>query len=332
MFFLINIIKLGNILLKLSIVKVMKGVIFVNNKEKQAILLESGTNELEVIEFGIGDGIFGINVMKVREIVNPLQVVKMPNTHPCMKGIIQLRGEVMPVIDLAAFLNYPPSETAEQDKVIVTEFNLHKVAFHVHSVSRIHRISWEQIEKPSEITQTNQACTIGVIKMDEKLILLLDFEKIIVELSPEMSDRSEAIRKMGHREESNKRIVITEDSPMIRKLLLEYLPEIGYTKLEFFQNGAEAWKYLENLAETKGEDFIKEINLLISDIEMPQMDGHHLTKKIKNHKILRKLPVVIFSSLITDELRHKGEQVGADAQISKPQYVELSNIIDQLIL
>lgn len=303
-----------------------------DNNKQNSILLTSGTNEVEIVEFSIGNTIMGINVIKVKEIINPLVPIKLPNAHPCLEGIIQLRKEIIPVIDLGKFLGFPPSANPKQDKFIVSEFNQNKYAFHVHTVSRIHRITWGQIEKPSDITQSDQSSLIGIIKLDQKMILLLDFEKIMVDISPSLANQSDAIRAMGERPVSSKHIMIAEDSPMLRKLLLDYLPQIGYPNLTFYTDGKQALESLLKIAEEHGENFTDVVNILITDIEMPQMDGHYLTKTIKDHPILSKLPVVIFSSLITDDLRHKGVSVGANEQISKPEYEKLSHIIDQLIL
>lgn len=299
--------------------------------DKKGILLESGTNELEIIEFGIGGDTFGINVIKVREVINPVPVTRTPKIHPHVMGIIQLRGEVLSVINLAQALGYPPSDHPEQDKLIIAELNQMKVAFYVHSVSRIHRISWEQIEKPSELARGVENSTTGVVKMGERFILLLDFEKIVVDISPESGINVGQLKELGERNKSTKRILLAEDSAILRKLIEETLHEAGYVHIEICQDGSEAWNYLEHVVRT-GDEVTDHVSLVITDIEMPKMDGHHLTKRIKEHKDLRKLPVVIFSSLITDDLRHKGEQVGANAQVSKPEIVHLVKVIDKLIL
>ncbi|WP_428908816.1 chemotaxis protein [Niallia sp. Krafla_26] len=296
-----------------------------NNK---GILLESGTNELEIVEFGIGKNHFGINVIKVREIINPVPVTIVPNSHPHVEGIIELRGEVLPVVDVAKAIGFPDSETPEKDKFIVTEFNQQKIVFHVHSVSQIHRISWQQIEKPSQMYKGAESQIIGVIKLNGQMIFLLDFEKIVVEINPESGINMERVQKLGKRERSNKHLVVAEDSPLLRKLLHDTLEEAGYHYIEFFENGNEAYQYLENMV-NKGSNIEQEVQLVITDIEMPQMDGHHLTKKIKENNHLSKLPVIIFSSLITDDLRHKGQMVGANAQVSKPEIEELVRLIDQ---
>lgn len=300
-------------------------------EKKHEILLESGTNELEIVEFFIGANPFAINVMKVREILNPVPTTKVPHAHPHVEGIIELRGEVLPVVDMAKALGLPPSETPAQDKFIVAEFNQQKVVFHVHNVTRIHRISWKQIEKPSQMYQGIDGQIIGVIKLDGKMILLLDFEKIIVDINPQTGINVEQVKRLGKRERSNKKIVVAEDSPLLRKLLHDTLAEAGYVFVEFFENGEEALRYLQTIVK-EGTPIEQEVQLVITDIEMPQMDGHHLTKRIREDERLKKLPVVIFSSLITDDLRHKGEKVGATAQVSKPEIGELVKVIDQYVL
>ena len=275
-------------------------------EENKGILLETGTNELEIVEFGIGNNKFGINVIKVKEIINPVPITVVPHAHHTVEGIIELRGEVLPVVNVADALGFPPSENPQQDKFIVAEFNQQKVVFHVHSVTQIHRISWTQIEKPSDMYQGQDSQIIGVIKLNGEMILLLDFEKIVVEINPETGINVQQVKKLGKRPNSEKRLVIAEDSPLLRKLLHDTLEEAGFHYLEFFENGLDALNYLENLAE-KSTDVTNDVHLVITDIEMPQMDGHHLTKRIKEHSLLSKIPVIIFSSLITESLLHKGE-------------------------
>lgn len=296
------------------------------------ILLESGTNELEVIMFQIGSGTFGINVLKVREIINPLPITGTPNAHKNVEGVLRLRDEVIPVVDLGKVLNIPPSNNPENDKLIISELNQMKVAFHVHSVSRIHRLSWEQIEKPDELSAGHQAYTIGIIKLEDEMSLLLDYEKIVVEISPESGVNVESLKVLGKRTRSEKKIVAAEDSAILRALLADTLKEAGYENVQFFENGKDAWGYLENLSNDETKKIEDEVNIVITDLEMPQMDGHHLTDKIKKNAKLQDIPVIIFSSLITDDLFHKGKQVGASAQISKPEIVNLVQQIDELII
>jgi len=299
--------------------------------EHKGILLESGTNELEIVEFQVGQNKFGINVIKVKEIIQPIAVTFIPHAHQHVEGIVQLRGEVLPVVSMNRVLGIPVQDKSNQEKFIVAEFNKQRVVFHVDNVTQIHRISWDQIEKPSDIYQGSSSHVIGVIKREEEMILLVDFEKIIVDINPESGINVESVKKLGKRERSDKKIVIAEDSPLLRKLLHDTLLEAGYANLEFFENGLDALHYLEGLVKSTS-DITEHVQIVVTDIEMPQMDGHALTRKIKEHNNLSKLPVLIFSSLITDDLRHKGDQVGAEDQISKPEIAELVLKIDKFIL
>lgn len=299
--------------------------------EEKGILLESGTNELEVVEFGIGKNRFGINVIKVKEILNPIPVTQIPHSHSSVEGIIEIRGEVVPVVDVAHALGFPASETPEFDKFILAELNQTRIVFHVHKVTQIHRISWEDIEKPKKMYQGLDTQITGVIKMDGEMLLLIDFEKIVADINPESSIHKEQVKKLGVRERSEKKILIAEDSALLRGLLQETLEEAGYTNLHLVEDGKEAIDHLEELVK-QGKKIEDEFQLIITDIEMPRMDGHHFTKRVKDDAQLSKLPVIIFSSLITEDLRHKGEMVGANGQVSKPEIVELINLMDKLML
>jgi two-component system chemotaxis response regulator CheV len=300
-------------------------------EQNKGILMDSGTNELEIVEFTIGNSKFGINVIKVREIINHLPITQVPRSHKNIEGIIELRGEVLPVVDVAATIGFPPSDEPQYDKYIVTEFNNTKMVFHVHTVTQIHRISWAQIEKPNEMYQGLETQITGVVKHNNEMILLLDFEKIVVEINTETAISKKKLKLHETREVSKKPIFIAEDSPLLRTLIKDTLKEAGYVNTSFFENGQELLDELTSI-KASGKIIEDEVKLIVTDIEMPQMDGHHLTKRIKEDQVLQKVPVIVFSSLITDSLRHKGEQVGADAQVSKPEIGELVELIDKLIL
>ncbi len=301
------------------------------NEQERGILLESGTNELEVVEFGIGKNRFGINVIKVKEILTPLPITEIPHSHPSVEGIIDIRGEVVPVVDVAHALGMPASEDPSHDKFILAEFNQTRIVFHVHEVTQIHRISWEKIHKPEKMYQGLDTQVTGVIQLNEEMLLLLDFEKMMADINPESSVHKDRLKDLGARERSTKKILVAEDSALLRALLEETLHEAGYTNLQLFEDGKAAIDHLEQLKQD-GKQIEEEYQLVITDIEMPRMDGHHLTKRIKDDSELSRLPVVIFSSLITDDLRHKGEMVGADGQVSKPEIVELVQLIDSKVL
>ncbi|WP_373438306.1 chemotaxis protein [Listeria monocytogenes] len=300
--------------------------------EEKGILLQSGTNELEIVTFTVGENLFCINVLKVKEIIHPLEVTLVPDSNPAIEGVSQVRGEIMPVVNLARVMKLPEIEP-ENTKFIITELNQMKIVFRVDEVHRIQRISWEQIEEPEKLSIGLEELAVGIVKLDGNLVLLLDYEKIIYEISGNADfavTGEDRIARKVNREE--KTIFIAEDSQMLRQLLEDTLHEAGYTNLQFFANGREAQEHIFKLLKEQKEQTFENVNLLITDIEMPQMDGHHLTKVIKEDEIGRELPVVIFSSLITEDLEHKGAGVGADAQVSKPNIHQLINILDELVL
>ena len=292
------------------------------------ILLESGTNELEVLEFTLGDNHYGINVAKIREILQYMPVTPVPNTHPSVEGIFMPRDTMITVINLKNYLNLP--QTDEKGLFIITNFNKLNVAFHVDQVIGIHRVSWENIIKPDETLTGEQGSTAtGVIKMDDRLIVILDFEAIVASISPQTGLRVNDIDEMEARDRSDATILIAEDSALLSKLITECLKKSGYTNLIVEENGQEAWDVIKDM-QAKG-DITKHLDCIITDIEMPLMDGHRLTKLVKSDTELRDIPVIIFSSLVNEEMRKKGEQLGADAQLTKPEIGKLVEAIDKLL-
>ncbi|WP_110953340.1 chemotaxis protein [Anaerosinus massiliensis] len=300
-----------------------------NIGDKKGILLETGTNEFEIVEFNIGAVNYGINVAKVREVITKVPVTKMPQVHPYVDGLFTLRGRVMPLVNLPRCLK----EGGEQEpkNIIVTEINGYNMGFLVDNVSRIHRISWTDMEPAPNVG--DNAMVVGVIKMSDKIVLLLDFEKIIAEINPEVNIKLSTFEETNQdikTKRADQHIVIAEDSPMLRELLVSTLHEAGYKMTKDYSNGQLAWNALAEIANstTPVED---NVSMIISDIEMPQMDGHHLLTLIRANSALREVPVVFFSSLINEETRRKGDAIGANGQISKPEIGQLISLVDELI-
>ena len=295
------------------------------------ILLESGTNELEIMEFTVGGELFGINIAKIREIMRAQEIKRMPNSHNFVEGIFKQRGEVITVIDLAKCLNIERTENKSHDIFILTHFNKLNFAFRVESVVGIDRVSWEDIKKPDKVIYSGEdSVATAIAEYKDRLITILDFEKIIADISPETSITLDRLDELGDRVESQKKILVAEDSMMLSNLIIGFLHKSGYKNTVKFNNGKEAWDYLTEAKES-GLPISNYASCIVSDIEMPLMDGHRLTKLIKSDEKLKDIPVILFSSLISDELRIKGKEVGADEQITKPEIVELVNIIDRLI-
>lgn len=297
---------------------------------KTSILLESGTNELEIIEFKVADEIFGINVAKVREIMVAQPVKIMPNSHAVVEGVFKPRNEIITVINLARYLGLPEGNESGRDIFIVTHFNNLNFAFHVHTVVGIDRISWKAIKKPDKAVYGGQdGAATGIAEYENRLITILDFEKIVAEISPESSIQIEDIEKMGSRTTIEKPILVAEDSMLLSKMIIECLHQAGYHNTIKTDNGQEAWDFLQEIKES-GDPIEAHVACIVSDIEMPLMDGHRLTKLVKEDPVLKKIPLVLFSSLISEEMRIKGRQLGADEQISKPEISKLVSIIDNL--
>lgn len=294
------------------------------------ILLESGTNELEILEFKVGHNFYGINVAKIREIIAYQEPTPVPNGHPCVEGIFMPRDTVYSIIDLSKCLNIPVTQDKSQDMYIITNFNNLNTAFHVQGVVGIHRVSWEDIIMPdSTISNVDRAVSTGIVKFDDKLIIILDFEKIVSEINPETGLKVSAIDSVEVRDRSNYSIMIAEDSNLLATMIVESLHKAGFKDIIVNQNGKEAWDKLCSYRDKGVLDY--RVDLVITDIEMPQMDGHRLTKLIKSDPEMQHLPVVIFSSLINDEMRRKGESLGADAQLTKPEIGNLVEAVDRLL-
>lgn len=312
------------------------------------ILLESGTNELEIVEFqitppcasgkGKADGdYYGINVAKVREIITMPVVTELPRSHECVQGIFNLRGRVIPLIDLGHWIQEKTTaeEIASKKRVIVTEFNGIYNGFSVHSVSRIHRISWKQVTSPSDIIEDGGSdCIVGVIKFDNKIVMLLDFEKIIADINPSLMLKKVHASKSETDKRHGKKILLAEDSNFIRKSVEESLTSAGYD-VESFSNGEEAYRRIssyERSAKENGHSVTDIFQCLITDIEMPQMDGLHLTKRLREDSFFKELPVIIYSSIANDENKRKAAGVGATGFIGKPELSKLVQLLDALIV
>lgn len=295
------------------------------------ILLESGTNELELLEFVVGSQHYGINVAKINELCPYVEPTLVPNSHEYIEGIFMPRERIITVVNLAKALGIQVSPDNSKDMYIITNFNRIHTAFHVNGVLGIHRVSWSDIVKPdSTISRSGKGVATGITKIDGKIIIVLDFEKIVTEINPETGLKLSEIDAMGERSRHDCPILLAEDSPLLLEMLKKCLTKAGYTHLIPTTNGLEAWNTLDRMM-NEGGVIGQDVALVITDIEMPQMDGHHLTKKIKSDERFNGLPVVIFSSLVNDEMKRKGEALGVDAQLSKPEIGKLVHQLDLLL-
>ena len=310
------------------------------------ILLESGTNELEIVEFYINEPVkgdeegkvhqtyYGINVAKVLEIIRMPELTDMPDTaHPSVLGAFNLRDRIIPLIDLELWLKKRKVDN-EPPKVIVTEFNKITTAFLVSGVTRIHRISWGEVEAPNRYVSSLASDSItGVVKLEGRIVFILDMEKIVGELNPQVGADDVGLAVRDRLVGRNLKALVVDDSGMVRKMVGRLLEKAGFT-VTLADNGRTALELLERWRDEAKElerDVSEYVNVVISDVEMPVVDGHSLTRRIKEDLVLRRLPVVLLSSIVSDSLLHKGASVGADDQISKADIGELVDRVAALV-
>ncbi len=294
------------------------------------ILLESGTNEIEIMQFIIYGELYGINVAKVTEIMMSDKVKPVPHVHPSVEGIFKPRDILLTVVDLPYYLTGETTEKNPRDLFLVTNFNKMHIAFRVHNVVGISRISWTDIQKPDNtLNQGEESVATGIAQCGQSLVTILDFEKIVTEIAPETGIQESEIDKLGERNRSDRPIILAEDSILLTKMIEQSLKKAGYVNLKKFNNGQEAWNFLKGIQNEP--DIKSRASLIITDIEMPKMDGHRLTKLVKENDKLKHIPLIIFSSLINQEMEIKGKQLGADEQLSKPEIGHLVEVMDHLL-
>ena len=291
------------------------------------ILLENGTNELEVLEFKIDDHCYGKKKKKIKEIIVYQEVTPVPNAHPSIEGIFMPRDTMITAIDLRNCLQRGASKPG--GLFIITNFNKLDIAFHVDAVVGIHRVSWADIIKPNAtISKAEESISTGIIKLEERLIIILDFEKIVSDINPNTGLNVAQLTDIGTRTRNEIPIVLAEDSQLLNKLIVDSLKKAGYDNVRHFENGKLAWDYVKGC---KDRGQLDKVKCIITDIEMPIMDGHRLTKLVKSDDDTKQIPLIIFSSLVNEEMSRKGESLGADRQLSKAEIGNLVAMIDELV-
>ena len=296
---------------------------------EKEILLESGTNEVEILVFRVGVYRLGINVAKVREILPAPHLTHLPKAHPSVVGCFQLRDVVVPTVSLHRHLEQSREDTAES-VLILTEFNHSQTAFIVDEVERIHRISWEDIMPAPSIVTTGESPVTAVTNLENRLVALLDFETIAAEISQESSDETAVVNPLGICRDTI-RVLVADDSTTVRRALEKTLRNSGYVHVTCFEHGRQAWDWIQKRFQ-ETNDVTEIADVLISDVEMPAMDGLHLTRNIKTHPQLKALPVVLYSSILTPDNHKKGAAVGADAQLTKPELSRVVEVVDKIAM
>ncbi len=307
---------------------------------KNEILLESGTNELEVLTFMLGDQTFGVNVAKVQAIVgyDPAEVTNLPNTDDAMLGMLLYRDRTISLIDLSLALNIENKPTASRQIVIVMEFNKSINGFRVDGVNKIDRLSWDSFVPLEDFLSDSQVNIIGSIHIDETEVLIVDMENLISAYIPSLTFEEATSETLGHVEKAKREdinVYFAEDSLSIRKLVVRILKGAGYTNIMEFTNGQDAYESLTKVSNEKNmmdQNVSGFPDVVISDIEMPRMDGLTLCKKIKTELGMEQVPVVMFSSLINEQMVSKCESVGADSYVTKPEMNKLITLLDSVCI
>jgi two-component system, chemotaxis family, chemotaxis protein CheV len=302
------------------------------------ILIEAGTNELEIITFylhwhdpttrTVTTTAYGINAAKVKKMIAlPKDITELPERYAdCVKGVFLLRDKTITLTDLCEWFRYQADTSPEamgRWVVIVAEINGKLFGFITHGMDKVHRIRWSQVQPPPAILGDNQSIT-GICMANGRIIQMVDFEKIAAAVDPSMRMASFIPDDLVGPTERQKAVVIADDSRTILLHVKRTLEAAGL-KVVPHSDGQAAWEYLESVREQGRVN--EEILAVITDIEMPRMDGHHLCMRIKKEPAYKRVPVLLFSSMIGDGLRNKGLTVGADDQITKP---ELAILVDRM--
>ncbi|MGE4424584.1 MAG: chemotaxis protein [Pseudodesulfovibrio sp.] len=304
------------------------------------ILLETGTNELEIIEFFIDevtpDGVerqyFGVNVAKVLEVVEAPEGLEGSEAavHPSFLGTIPLRDLILPVVDLSVWLDMERSPAANEP-IIVTEFNAMITGFLVSGVTQIHRVFWADVEPPSKyVSSMEYNCITGTVKIKDRFVLMLDLEQVLADLDESGQTQANLSSVVS---DERYRALVADDSTSVRQLLENNFRQANF-EVTMVRDGAEAWAILEEIkmkCASEGTSPLDYLDAVVSDVEMPQMDGYTLTRRIKEDPVLKVLPVVLFSSLISKSVLHKGKAVMADEQVTKPEFHGLTEKVINLI-
>lgn len=299
-----------------------------SSPNKQSILLEVGTNEVEFLITVVGNQKYGMNVSKICQIslFDSRGLVEMPDQHPNVLGVMSIRGETVTIVDLGLTLNRNKSSSCERSLLILAEFNNRKTGFVVEGVDKIERVNWNRFEPfAGSCSQGNSSSVVGMVTSPEGLTIILDLESILAAIDPSMSVEHYAnqIQESAFPRDEV-RILHCEDSMLLQKLVRQVLTSAGFTQLEQVSNGKAALDYAQRVGPSG-------VDIILSDIEMPVMDGLTLCKELRINEQFKKTPIVFFSSMINEQMMKKCELVGGDAAFSKPQINSIVGCIEKLV-
>lgn len=311
------------------------------NSSRDSILLESGTNEVEFIEFYLGPVSYGINVSKVQRVLarSSVEITGVAQAPYGAIGMIHIQEKPIMLMDLKMSLGIPfdpESIDLERQLILVTTFNKQTTAFLIDGISKIHRTSWENFEPLNENVTSEGAggYSTGTVTFDDNIIVILDLERLMLALFPSSHGNIGVLESVESRAEREViRILYAEDSKMVRGITEDILHNSGYLQVDAFENGEDAYAFLQKRLHEKDYDGHGPYDLVLTDIEMPKMDGLTLCRRVKTEACANNPPkVIVYSSLINKEMSIKCESVGADAQLAKPDVKQIVDLIDSLCL
>ncbi|PKK89705.1 MAG: hypothetical protein CVV64_12940 [Candidatus Wallbacteria bacterium HGW-Wallbacteria-1] len=305
---------------------------------RRNILFEAGASEVEIMEFILGSQSFGVNIVKVKQIVQyeAGNLSKMPGAPSEIMGLYMFRGNTIPLVDLAHALQIPLDEECEKPLVMVCEFNQMLAGFFIEGVRRIHQLPWREIKPMSGILASSSSCVLSSVKLGDGEMLILDLEFILAEAMPDQKEyyfEEVILDEVGEMDKKIK-LIMVEDSGFIRHAMERAFKASGFSNAISFTNGKEAFEAIEEMVEkarSENRPLTDYFQILISDIEMPLMNGLMLCQKVREELEVRDIPVVIYSSLDNDQISMKCRQVGANALMIKPQMVDLIKVIKELL-
>jgi len=302
--------------------------------------LKVGSNEMELVDFrilkqeddSVYEGIYGINVSKVREIIRVPALTELPGTPDFIEGIFDLRDVVIPVVNLAKWMGITEPEEAEKNsRVIITEFNNVLIGFIVHEAKRIRRINWGDIEPATFVSGTGALDSnkiTGVTKIEgDNVLLILDLESVVQDLGlyePDVDHVSEEFEAFSGL------ALVLDDSATARKIVKEALIKMGFSVIEAM-DGEEGLRKLDDLYDTYGDTISSTLKIIVSDVEMPKMDGFHFAANVKSDGRFNNIPIVFNSSISDHFSENRGIEAGGEAYLVKFQassfYDEVARVV-----
>jgi len=289
-----------------------------------------GENRLELLMFRLkGRQLFAINVFKVQEVVKVPTLRQVPHSHPHVRGVAHLRNQTVPVIDLSAAIGNGPIVDLSTANLIVAEYNRSVQAFLIGAVDRIVNLNWEVILPPPKGTGRSHFLT-AITRLDDQLVEILDVERVLADIIPYNTRVSDEVLDENLAAEARKRklkVLLADDSPTAVKQVQETLRNIGIEVL-YVQDGLQALKQLQQWVR-EGRHVEEEILMLVTDAEMPEMDGYRLTAEVRKDPALKNLYVVLHTSLSGSFNKAMVEKVGCNDFLSKFQPDELAKVVQK---